>query len=92
MLSNCQGVGGNVRMGVCKVQYHSFTLQTLMYVEGTSLLVAKEIFCSPFQHSCFLFEFIWRIIIGNGGNATEKKNKTTESFVVFSDKRHLYAM
>lgn len=70
-----------------KLQYHSFTL---MYVEGASLLAATEIFCSHFPHDCFPLEFIGRIIIGNGGKV--KKNKSPESFMVFSDKRHLYVM
>lgn len=70
-----------------KLQYHSFTL---MYVEGASLLAATEIFCSHFPHGCFPLEFIGRIIIVNGGKV--KKNKSLESFMVFSDKRHLYVM
>lgn len=43
-----------------------------------------------FQQICFSLEFIWRIIVVNGGKV--KKNKTTESFMVFSDKQQLYIM
>lgn len=41
-----------------------------------------------FQHVCFPLEFICRIIIVKGGKV--KKNKMSESFMVFSDKQQLY--
>lgn len=41
-----------------------------------------------FQHVCFPLQFIFRIIIVKGGKV--KKNKMSESFMVFSDKHQLY--